>query len=128
MIKTIAISALAAAATLSAVAASAQISGNWVLAPWRDGPHLFPGVVTANAGGQVTVRFDDGTTATMASTRVEPFTWQTGTRVECRWRNGERWYGGRIETISSNGSNLAVLYEDGDRENTTTGRCRTPAR
>lgn len=128
MIKTIIIAAIASA-TLAPAAALAQVPGNWVLAPWHDGDYLFPGVVTANTGGRVTVRFDDGTSETMAATRVEPFTWTRGSRVECRWRNGRRWYSGRIETISANGANMSVRYDDDHSlEQTLTARCRAPAR
>ena len=126
MIKTIA--AAAAVASLVSGAALAQTRGNWVLAPWHDGDYLFPGIVQSNVNGQVRVRFDDGTTETMAATRIEPFTWQRGSRVECRWHNGARWYPGRIETISANGANMHVRYNDGDQEDTLTARCRAPAR
>lgn len=127
--KTTISAAAAAAAAVLAGAAAAQIPGNWVLAPWHNGDYLFPGVVTANAGGRVTVRFDDGTSETMASTRVEPFTWTRGSRVECRWHNGQRWYSGRVETMAANGANMSVRYDDDHSlESTVTARCRAPAR
>lgn len=125
--KKIVFCALAAACALSSTSALAQRAGEWVLAPWQGSTQLFPGVVQSNSGGQVTVQFDDGDVATVPSDQISFFNWRAGTRVECRWRNGETWYGGRITTMSADGVTMDVAYDDGDRERTRTGLCRAPA-
>lgn len=119
--------ALACAAALAPLAASAQSRGDWVLAPWQTGNYLFPGVVQSASGGQVVVRFDDGSSRTLPRSVVRRFDWRAGTAVECRWQNGQRWYRGRITAMGADGATMDVLYADGDRERTNTGRCRAAA-
>lgn len=35
-------------------------------------------------------------------------------------------YPGKISRMDPNGSNLDILYDDGDRQRTTTGKCHPP--
>ncbi len=125
--KTLLLAAAALATVALAPAASAQSAGDWVLAPWRTGNYLFPGVIQSASGGQVVVRFDDGTSATLPRRSVRRFNWREGTAVQCRWQNGQRWYPGRITAMGRDGATMEVLYADGDSERTNTGRCRVPA-
>lgn len=43
-------------------------------------------------------------------------------RVECRWKNGSTWYPGVI--VEKTGNRVFIHYNDGDKEHTTTGKCR----
>lgn len=122
--------ALAATAFASAVslstAASAQRVGDWVLAQWQDSTQYFPGVVTASAGPQVTIRFDDGTVENRLASDVRPFDWRPGTHVECRFTDGQ-WYAATIRMMGADGLTMDIRYDaDGVNERTNTGRCRTP--
>lgn len=120
--KTIHLAAALAAASLC-TPAMAQNPGDWVLSQWRGSTQYFPGVVTARDGNTVVVRFDDGAVERRPANLVRPFDWRAGSRVECRFTDGE-WYGARITRIAEDGLTLSVRYDDGDTQNTNTGRCR----
>jgi hypothetical protein len=45
-----------------------------------------------------------------------------GDRVECRWKNGSTWYPGVI--VEKTGKQVFIHYNDGDKEHTTTNKCR----
>lgn len=120
----LALAATAAALFLSPAVAVAQAPGDWVLAPWRTGNYVFPGVVAQANGGRVVVRFDDGSTGTFGRGQVRRFNWRAGSRVQCRFNNGDRWYNGRVTAIGRDGLTLGIRYDDGDTETTQTGRCR----
>lgn len=126
IMKTILLAAAAAACLLPTTSALAQERGDWVLAPWQGSSQLFPGVIQSNNGRSLDIRFDDGTRETVAIRETRPFDWRSGTRVECRWQNGTTWYSGRITMMAQDGLTMDVAYDDGDRERTNTGRCRTP--
>lgn len=118
-------SALGAAALTLSSAALAQEVGDWVLSPWQGSNELYPGVIESRSGSVVTVRFDDGSVETRQAGSVFAFDWRVGSRVDCQWSDG-RWYVARIISISSDGYNMQIRYqEDGTVENTTTGKCRT---
>ena len=126
MIKPSAVAALAALLAAAAPSASlAQAAGTWVLAPWKGSSVLYPGVVQSLSGGQVRVKFDDGTVGSSPTSAVRLYDWRPGTRVVCQWTDG-REYPGRITRAAADGVTLDVLYEDGDRQRTTTGKCHTP--
>ena len=113
----------AAALALSSTAASAQAVGDWVLARWRGEAFWFPGVIQARIGGQVTIRYDDGTLETRPLSQVRPYDWQVGTAVTCRWTDG-RWYPAAIVALARGGLTIRVRYSDGVFQTTQTGRCR----
>lgn len=116
---------LAAVALSLSSAALAQEVGDWVLSPWQGSYEYYPGVIESRSGSVVTVRFDDGSFETRQADSVRMFDWGAGSRVTCRWSDG-RWYPARINSISSDGYNMQIRYdEDGVIENTTTGKCRT---
>lgn len=103
--------------------AAAYSEGEWVLAQWKGGEYWFPGVVKGASGEKVTVHFDDGTAETRPVNQVRPYDWGVGTRVECNFQNQGKWYPGRIAGLNS--AKALIHYDDGDKENTTTGRCRS---
>lgn len=99
--------------------------GEWVLARWQGAEYWFPGVVQRVDGDRVTVTYDDGTRDTRPAHQVKPYDWDLGTRVECRWAGGRAWYPGHISAVSADGQSIRVEYDDGDREQTRTGMCRS---
>ena len=103
----------------------AQKPGDWVLGKWRDGEFWFPGVVKSRDGGTITIAYDDGTHETVSLSKVRPYDWTLGSRVECRWSGGKAWYAGAITGISKDGTKIDVTYDDGDRERIATGGCRS---
>ncbi len=116
---------LVAIGALACAGAMAQSRGDWVLGQWKGGAYWFPGVVQANSDGMVTIAYDDGTHETVPAKRVRPYTWQAGTQVECRWKDGNDWYPGEIASVSSDGTELDIHYDDGDRARVATGGCRS---
>jgi hypothetical protein len=114
---------IAAALALSAGSGMAQNQGDWVLGRFQGGQYWFPGVVRAVSAGTVTVAYDDGDQEVLPRNLVRPYNWAVGTAVHCNFQNAGTWYPGRITALS--GNRISILYEDGDRENTTTGRCRS---
>jgi hypothetical protein len=110
---------------LAPASALAQKPGDWVLGKWRNGEFWFPGVAQSRVGGQITIAYDDGTRETVSLDQVRPYTWDLGSRVECRWAGGKTWYAGEITGISKDGTQLDVKYDDGDRERIATGGCRS---
>jgi hypothetical protein len=97
--------------------------GDWVLGRWQGGKFWFPGIVQQAGGGQVTIKYDDGTKETLPRKLVKRYDWDIGSRVECDWKGGGTWYRGNI--VKLNGGDLTVAYDDGSRERTVTGRCRS---
>lgn len=104
---------------------SAQERGDWALGQWQGGQFWFPGVIQSRTFDSVTIAYDDGTSETLPLSRVRPYNWIVGTSIECRWQNGSEWYAGKITRVSSDGTRIDVLYQDGDRENLATGACRS---
>ena len=90
---------------------------------WRGGSAWYPGVVESVSGNQVTIRYDDGTRETRPANQVRPYDWRVGTHVSCLWTDGN-WYRATITAMDPGGLEIDVLYEDGDRQRTQTGRCR----
>jgi hypothetical protein len=110
-------------ALVLATPALALDRGDWVLGRWQGGKFWFPGIVQQAGGGQVTIKYDDGTKETLPRKLVKRYDWTIGTRVECDWKGGGTWYRGNIAKL--NGGELVVAYDDGSRERTVTGRCRS---
>jgi hypothetical protein len=103
--------------------ASAQTQGDWVLARYKGGAHWYPGIIQSIGGGRVTVAYDDGDKETLSLSNVRPYDWAIGRRVECNFKNAGTWYPGVIASLS--GGSIGINYDDGDRERTNTGRCRS---
>ena len=118
------IAALAGLAVCAvASSACAQTAGDWVLARYKGGEHLYPGILKGTNGDRATVAYDDGDRETLSLSQVRPYTWAIGGRVECNYQGGGKWYPGRIASLS--GTSIGIKYDDGDSERTTTGRCRS---
>lgn len=123
--RTIGKAAIIAAAACVSSGALAQQVGDWVLSPWRGSRVLYPGVIEARSGTTVTVRFDDGSVESRQANTVRFFDWEPGSRISCQWSDG-RWYNAVIVSLSNNGYNMTIRYDqDGSLEDTTTGSCRT---
>ena len=71
----------------------------------------------------MTVAYDDGDRETLSANRVKDYDWKVGSVVECRWKSGDKWYQGKITALSDD--RLSIAYDDGDREKTKTGLCRS---
>lgn len=97
--------------------------GEWVLGQWKGGEYWYPGVVQNGSGDKVTIRYDDGDLDTRPANQVKPYTWSVGTRVECNFKGQGKWYPGRIAAL--NNEAVQINYDDGDKEGTKTGRCRS---
>lgn len=110
---------------LASTTAVAQQRGDWVLGRWQGGDYWFPGVVQERSRNSVTILYDDGTRETLGLGEVRPYSWRVGTAVQCRWAGGRDWYDGEIIGVSRDGTHIDVLYDDGDREQLSTGACRS---
>ena len=116
--------AAAVAASVFTTAAAAQEAGDWVLSRWDRSNYVYPGVVQSRHGNTLNIRFDDGSVAPMSVGDVRAYDWRVGSNIECRWTDGG-WYAARIESMADDGLSLTVVYEDGTRQRTNTGRCRS---
>ncbi len=120
-LKTIALGLLGIA--LASTSALAYQNGEWVLGRYRNGSYWYPGIVQNDNNGRVTIVYDDGDRETLSSSQVKTYNWQVGSRVECNWKKGGTWYSGKITGLR--GGAVSIAYDDGDRENTSTGLCRS---
>jgi hypothetical protein len=117
-------SVIAAVLLLATVAtASAQTNGDWILANYRGAGYWFPGIVESIRGGQITVLYDDGEREIVSRGNVRPYDWMIGMKVECNFKGLGDWYQGTIASLA--GETIGIAYDDGDKETTKTGRCRS---
>ena len=107
----------------SGATVQAQTAGEWVLGNYKQAGYWFPGVIEKSQGGQITIRYDDGDRETVAFKDARPYDWKTGIKVECNFQGQGKWYRGTITSLS--GERLGISYDDGDKEVTKTGRCRS---
>lgn len=103
--------------------ANAQTAGDWVLGNYKNAGYWFPGVVEKTGGGQITIRYDDGDRETVSINNVRPYDWMIGSKVECNFKGQGEWYAGTISSLA--GEKIGIAYDDGDKETTRTGRCRS---
>ncbi len=103
--------------------ASAQSVGDWVLARYRGGAQWYPGILRGVSGDRLTIAYDDGDRETLNVGYVRPYDWRIGGRVECNFQGAGKWYPGVISSLS--GASIGINYDDGDRERTKTGLCRS---
>ncbi|TNM66694.1 hypothetical protein FHP24_02560 [Aliirhizobium smilacinae] len=108
--------------SVGAGAASAQTTGDWVLGNYKGAGYWFPGVIDKVSGEKITIRYDDGDRETVSRGDIRPYDWMIGSKVECNFKNAGEWYPGRIASLA--GEKIGIAYDDGDKENTRTGRCR----
>lgn len=115
---------LAAGAILATVGtAGAQTAGDWVLGNYKGSGYWFAGVIEKVQGDTITVRYDDNERETTNLSKVRPYDWMIGTKVECNFKGAGEWYKGTITSLA--GEKVGIAYDDGDKETTKTGRCRT---
>jgi hypothetical protein len=95
-------------------------SGDRVIGQWPDG-ECYPATVESLRGNDYKLAFDDGDTAVVTRHQIHPFNWRQGSRVQCKWQNGNLYYSGAITSINSR--SLNINYDDGDRETTTVRAC-----
>lgn len=103
--------------------AHAQSQGDWVLARYKGGDYWYPGIIQSKSGDSITVAYDDGDRETLSLAKVRPYNWTIGGRVECNFKGAGKWYPGQIASLA--GESIGVNYDDGDKERTKTGRCRS---
>lgn len=108
---------------MTAGIASAQTPGDWVLGNYQGAGYWYPGIAEKVGGGKVTIRYDDGDRETVTAKKVRPYDWMIGMKVECNYKNAGEWYSGKIASLA--GEKIGIAYDDGDKETTKTGRCRT---
>jgi hypothetical protein len=108
---------------LGGATAHAQTAGDWVLGNYKGAGYWFPGIAEKVTGGTVTIRYDDGDRETVAKSEVRPYDWMIGMKVECNFKNAGEWYRGTIASLA--GEKITIAYDDGDKEATKTGRCRS---
>ncbi|MGB3814025.1 MAG: tudor domain-containing protein [Shinella sp.] len=104
-------------------AANAQTVGDWVLGNYQGAGYWFPGVIAKTSGDKITIQYDDGETETVYQSAVRPYDWKVGSKVECNYKGAGDWYSGKISSLS--GEKIGIAYDDGDKETTKTGRCRS---
>lgn len=104
-------------------AANAQTVGDWVLGNYKKSGYWFPGIAEKIEGGKVTIHYDDGDRETVGLKEVRPYDWMIGSKVECNYKNAGDWYSGTIASLA--GEKIGIAYDDGDKETTKTGRCRS---
>lgn len=115
---------LAAGVLLStAYGAGAQTVGDWVLGNYKNAGYWFPGVIEKLQGDKITIRYDDGDRESVSISAVRPYNWRIGMKVECNYKGVGDWYRGTISSLA--GEKIGIAYDDGDKETTKTGRCRT---
>ena len=95
--------------------------GDAVLGQWQDG-YWYPAKVEKVEGERLSLKFEDGDAAVLNPKQIAPIDWGQGTRVECNWRGKGKYYPGVVVQF---GKVITVAYDDGDREETATRRCRS---
>lgn len=123
MIKKASIQLAAVFIMMGCGSAGAQTTGDWVLGNYRNAGYWFPGVAEKIHDGKVTIRYDDGERETVRLKAVRPYNWVIGMKVECNYKNAGDWYPGTIASLA--GEKIGINYDDGDKETTKTGRCRS---
>lgn len=116
---------LLAAAILATTAggANAQTQGDWVLGDYKGSGYWFAGIAEKIDGDKITILYDDGERETVNRSRVRPYDWMIGMAVQCNYQGKGDWYPGTIVSLA--GEKIGIAYDDGDKETTTTGRCRS---
>ncbi|CAO3428019.1 agenet domain-containing protein [Azospirillum doebereinerae] len=116
--------ALAAGVMMAGIGgAVAQTKGDWVLGRYKGGDYWFPGVIQSVTDSKAVVVYDDGDKETVTLSNLRPYDWKVGGKVECNYKGAGKWYSGVIASLDA--ENIGINYDDGDKEKTKTGRCRS---
>ena len=92
-----------------------------MLGQWSDG-YWYPARVSEVKGSQYQLSFDDGDVGTVSAAKIKKITWGVGTRLQCNWKNGGKYYPGKITSMK--GELVHISYNDGDQEDINISRCR----
>nr|WP_289851987.1 tudor domain-containing protein [Rhizobium sp. SSA_523] len=103
--------------------ALAQTKGDWVLGNYKGAGYWYPGVISSIQGSKITIQYDDGDRETVSINETRPYDWSIGKKVECNFKGQGQWYSGTISSLA--GEKIGIAYDDGDKETTKTGRCRS---
>ena len=115
--------------SLGGLSVGDRVSCNWQ----REGSQ-YTGRVDLILGQKIRVLYDEGdeeltipslcrAVSSGAGGGVATDGFAPGARVQCNWKSIGIYFPGTVS--SRNGNRLQILYDDGDREETTTGHCRT---
>lgn len=96
--------------------------GQRVMAQWSNG-WWYPARISGWNAEVYRVQFDDGDSAYLKPAQISGRLWRSGSRVQCKWQGGDKYYDGTIAAI--NGTSIRVNYDDGDREDTSFAWCRS---
>lgn len=96
--------------------------GDRVMARQKDGAYWFAAKVESVSGDDVSVAYLDGTKETLPAARVSGTLLKVGTAVQCNFKGEGAYYNGWLTALA--GDKVSVTYNDGDKENTTLGKCR----
>ncbi|XFA72494.1 hypothetical protein RYO59_000719 [Thermosynechococcaceae cyanobacterium Okahandja] len=116
--------ALAAGLSLGMTSSSAlaQRPGDRVLGQWSDG-FWYPARIQSVDGSRIRLVYDDGDLGTVGPNQIRAINWGVGSKVQCNWKNRGTYYPGTIAQRQED--SIFVNYDDGDREQTVIGRCRS---
>jgi len=106
----------------TAAVAFAWQEGDRILGQWGDG-YWYPGIISEASGDGFNVSFDDGDTAVLPASKIRAINWTVGTRVQCNWKGGGKYYSGTITEMD--GESIHISYDDGDQEDSTISFCRS---
>lgn len=98
-------------------------AGARVLALWPADGMWYPARVASRRGDVVHVLYDDGDVGAVTAAQIAPLHWETGSALQCNWRNRGGYFPGVVESLD--GERITFRYDDGDRETMTVSRCRS---
>ena len=115
--------------------ASSWRAGSRVSCNWLGLGTYYNGTVAARMGSQLSIKYDDGDEEVTSTSQCRLVSGPTngrttgsvgsfsvGSRVSCSWQSSGVYYSGTVDLIV--GSQMRVLYDDGDEELTSAGSCR----
>lgn len=105
------------------MSAPAQTAGDWVLGDHKGSGYWFSGIAKKIEGNNIKILYDDGGRETVNISKVRPYDWVIGMPIQCNYQGKGDWYPGTIASLA--GEKIGIAYNDGDKETTKTGRCRS---
>ena len=125
--KRLMLGAAAALACAHPAAATAQESGEVVLAFYeRGGSWVYPATVRSVSGDWVTLEWDTGSTSVVNRGHVGVFHWGVGSELNCKWDVDGKFYTARITRMGDDGRTMDIVWTmDNSRDRITTSKCRS---
>jgi hypothetical protein len=96
--------------------------GDRVFVYWESDEYYYPATITEIDGEDITVRCDDGDTATVTSDELEMLILEIDDEVESKWSKDKKFYTAYVKDMD--GERVQVEYEDGIVEWTTVSNLR----